>query len=304
MAHHHDHSINQNTTGARLFVTMMMNFIITITEVIGGIYSGSLSLISDALHNFSDGISIIISYIAIRLNRRPKDMHYTFGMKRAEIFAAIINSTTLIIICFYLFRESYERFSNPEPVSGGLMIIVALVGLAANIIGTLLLKKGAKGSMNIRSTYLHLLSDAVFSIGVVFGGIMIHYFSIYWMDPLLTVLISIYVLRESFHIVKEAVNMMMMATPANISIEDVSAEIKNIENVINIHHVHLWQLNEHDIHFEAHVDVMDMPVSESQKILSEIESRLHEKFDINHVTAQFECDACDFKSLVEKNPGK
>lgn len=183
------------------------------------------------------------------------------------------------------------------------MIIVALVGLTANIIGTLLLKKGAKGNMNIRSAYLHLLSDAISSIAVVIGGIMIHYFSIYWVDPLLTVFISIYVLRESYHIVKEAVNM-MMATPSNISIEDVSTEIEKIDNVKNIHHVHLWQLSEQDIHFEAHVDVEDMPVSKSQKILSEIESRLHEHFAINHVTVQFECDVCDSKALIEEKVNK
>ena len=277
---------------------MMLNFIITAAEIIGGLLSGSLSLISDALHNFSDGIALIISYIAIRLNRRPKSVRYTFGMKRAEIFAAIINAGALIIICFYLFRESYIRLMHPAPVAGKLMVIVALVGLTANVVGTLLLRSGAKESMNIRASYLHLLSDAVSSVAVVIGGLFIMFFDIYWVDPVLTILIALYVLRESVIIVKEAVNMMMMAAPAGISIEEIQKALEALPSISNIHHVHIWQLNDKAVHFEAHVDVPDMKVSESNVLLEKAEHILHEKFDINHVTLQFECGQCDNQKIV------
>ncbi len=298
MSHYHAHSHHRPTSGRRLFLTMMLNFVITAAEIIGGILSGSLALISDALHNFSDGIAIIISYIAILLNKKPKNSHYTFGLRRAEILAAIINSSTLIIICFYLLREAYERFMHPEPIAGGMMITVATIGLAANIAGTLLIRKGAQHSMNLRSVYLHLLSDAVSSVAVIIGGLAIYFYNMYWLDPMLTVLISLYILRESYTIAKEAVQVIMMASPEGIDLQAIEGAILGIPQVKNVHHVHLWRLDEHRIHFEAHVEVEDMPVSATEPILNAIQHELQERFGISHVTIQFEQDRCAEKSLL------
>ena len=294
----HPHSHERSTTGIRLLITLILNLLITVAEIIGGIISGSLSLISDALHNFSDGIAVVISYIAIRLNRRPKSPQYTFGMKRAQIIAAIINSSVLIIICFYLFKAAYDRLLSPQPIDGSLMILIALIGLVANTIGTLLLKSEADTNMNIRSTYLHLLSDALSSVGVIIGGTAIYFWEIYWVDPVLTVLISIYILKESFHILKDALNIVLMASPSGISMDDIRRELENLEGINNIHHVHLWQLDEEDIHFEAHADVADRRISETAVILAQIEDILKNAFHINHVTIQFECDICKTKNLV------
>lgn len=299
MSHHHEHKAP--TSGLRLLITLILNLIITVAEIIGGLISGSLSLISDALHNFSDGIAVIISYIAIRLNKKPTSPQYTFGLKRAQIIAAIINSGVLVAISIYLFIESYFRFIAPEPIDARLMVLVAIIGLIANTVGTLLLRTGAKDNMNIRSAYLHLFSDAVSSLGVILGGIAIYLWNVYWVDPLLTVLISMYILKESYLILKEALNIVLMATPEHISFEEVQTLLEKIEVVQNIHHVHLWQMDEHDIHFEAHVDVADRLVSETTTILKRIEKILHEKFKINHVTIQFECDSCDVKDLLYRN---
>ncbi len=298
MGHSHHHSQSAETSGARLVITILLNFGITIAEIIGGIISGSLSLISDAMHNFSDGIAVIISYIAIRLNKKPKDYKFTFGYKRAEIIAAVFNASVLIGISLYLFFEAYNRLVNPEPIKGGIMIIVAVVGLLANVAGTLLLKKGANESMNIRSAYLHLFSDAISSLGVIVGGIFIYYYKIYWIDPVITALISIYIIKESLEIVKETVQILMMAAPAEIEIEMIEKALKNIDYIKGIHHVHFWRVNEKDIHFEAHVKVTDMPVSRTEKILTNIEKILHDKFDIGHVTLQFECSLCEADTLV------
>lgn len=281
----------------RLFITMMLNFLITAAEIIGGIASGSLSLISDALHNFSDGISIVISYIAIRLSKHPETESYTFGLKRAEILAAVVNSSTLIAICFYLFKESYKRFTAPEPIEGGIMMLTATVGLLANVIGTLLLREGSRGNMNIRSAYLHLMSDAVSSVAVILGGAAICFFNIYWLDPVLTVLISLYVLKESFDIIKDATNVLMMGSPKSVSLEEIQKEIEQIPGVRNLHHIHIWMLNENSVHFEGHVEVEDMPVSESARIRELIEEKLH-RHHISHVTLQIECDTSDCKSLL------
>ncbi|MEE9420632.1 MAG: cation diffusion facilitator family transporter [Desulfatiglandaceae bacterium] len=292
----HDHSHAAKST-ARLFITMMLNFAITVAEVIGGIISGSLSLISDALHNFSDGIAIIVAYIAIRLSERTRTESYTFGLKRAEIIAAVINSAVLVAICFFLIREAYERFISPEPIKGALMVGVASIGLLANIIGTLLLRKGSKDNLNIRAAYLHLFSDAVSSVAVILGGIFIYFFDLYWVDPLLTVLISLYVLKGSWDIIKEATTVIMMGSPKSVSLREVQEDVESIPGVKNIHHVHIWMLNEKNIQFEAHVDIEDMMVSESDKLREQIEGKLGRR-NITHVTLQFECDSCDTKALI------
>jgi cobalt-zinc-cadmium efflux system protein len=293
--HHH---IDRSTSTVRLFVTMMLNFLITVVEVIGGLLSGSLSLISDALHNFSDGIAIIISYIAIRLGKHPQTYKYTFGLKRAEILAAVFNAGTLIAICIYLFKESYERFVSPQHIEGGLMIVVAGFGLIANVVGTLLLKKGSKDNINIRSAYLHLFGDAISSAAVIIGGICIQLFRVYWVDPLLTVLISVYILIRSIEIVKESINVLMMGAPESVSIENIQKELESIPGIKNVHHVHVWRLGEHDIHFEAHIDVDDMRVSQTTSLCTFVEEKLKQNHGITHITLQFETDKCDSKSLV------
>jgi len=283
---------------ARLVVTMLLNFLITVVEVIGGLLSGSLSLLSDALHNFSDGIAIIISYIAIRLGKQPQTPKFTFGLKRAEILAAVINAGTLIVICFYLFKESYERFISPQQIEGGLMIGVAGIGLIANVIGTLLLKSGSRHNINIRSAYLHLLGDAISSMAVIIGGICIYFFQVYWVDPLLTILISLYILKKSVEIIKETIDVLMMGTPESISIKNIQKEIEDMPGIKNIHHVHIWGLNERVIHFEAHIDVEDMPVSQTAQLSNLIEEKLKKDHGISHTTLQFESDKCDSKKLV------
>ncbi len=282
--HHHDSDIS----GKRLLTTMFLNFLITGVEIAGGILSGSLSLISDALHNFSDGISIVISWIALRLSKRPNTEQFTFGLKRAQILAAVFNSATLIAISLFLFREAWIRFRHPSQINGNIMVLVALVGLTANILGTLLLHQGARRNMNIRSSYLHLLSDAISSAGVILGGICIALWNITWVDPLLTVLISAYILKESLDIVREATGILLMKAPAGLDLKAVCDFVESMDGISNLHHVHAWQLDEHNIHFEGHAEINDMNVSEAMPLLDRIEVELSEKFGIQHVTIQLE----------------
>ena len=298
MSHNHSHS-TEVTSEKNLFVTMALNFLITIAEVIGGFTSGSLSLISDALHNFSDGIAIIITYIAMRLSKKPKTFKYTFGLKRAEIIAAIVNASTLIIISFFLIKEAIERFYNPSPITGNLMLIVASLGLAANVAGTMLLKKGSKDNINLRAAYFHLLSDAVSSLAVIIGAVFIIFYKIYWIDPLLTILISVYILKETYEIVREAIEIVMMSSPEGIDLNELKILVESVEGVKNVHHIHLWKLNDNDTHFEAHIDVEDMAVSKTIEIQKQIEHKLHDKYEINHTTLQFECGACDEVELIK-----
>ena len=299
MSHNLSHNSAEGTSRKNLFITMALNFFITVAEVIGGIISGSLSLISDALHNFSDGFAIIITYVAMRLSKRPKTSKYTFGLKRAEIIAAIINASTLIIISFFLIKEAIDRFSNPTPITGSLMLIIASLGLIANVAGTLLLKKGSANNLNIRAAYFHLLSDAVSSLAVIIGALFIILYKIYWIDPLLTVLISIYILKETYEIVKESVDILMMSNPEGIDLNVIKNIVEKIPGVINIHHIHLWKLNDNDTHFEAHIEVENMVVSKTAEIQKLIDNELHERYEINHTTLQFECGACEEDELIK-----
>ncbi len=294
----HNHS---HIDGKRLFIVMVLNFIITGVEVVGGVFSGSLSLLSDALHNFSDGISIVITYIALRFSKKENTYNYTFGYKQAEIIAAVFNSFTLIMISLYLFYEAVKRFYYPVEIKGGVMIGVALTGLLANTVSVFLLERDSHKSLNIKSSYLHLLTDAFSSLGVVLGGIFIYLFEIRWIDPLVTIGIALYVLKEGKDVITNAFYILMQKVPKGIDIEEISNEIKKISPLIqDVHHVHIWQLGEGERLMEAHINIEDLKISEANRIGDVIEEMLKRRFGINHVTLQFEYQRCKGEGLIKK----
>lgn len=294
--HHHTHDVT-GIKGPRLIFVVLLNFVITAAEVIGGIYAGSLSLVSDALHNLSDGLALLISYFAVRISARQNDIKRTFGYKRASIMAAFVNAAVLVGISAFLFKEAYDKFVRPEAIKGGVVIWVALIGLAANALGVLLLQKQSHGDMNIKSAYLHLMADTFSSVAVVVGGVLILTLEIYWVDPLLTVLISLYILKESVGILREAINILMQGVPKNIDIMEIVGELMETEGVADIHHVHVWCLDEKNIHFEAHVNVTDMLVSDT-KAISEAFGHTLSAHGINHVTLQYECNCCPGEGII------
>lgn len=298
MSHSHLHNNTSETSEKNLFITIALNIFITVVQIIGGIISGSLSLISDAMHNFSDAVAIVVTFVALRLSKKPKTPKYTFGLKRAEIIAAVVNASTLIIISFFLIREAVERLYNPNEIAGGLMLVVAVFGFIPNVIGAMLLKKGSEKNINIRTAYFHLLSDAVSSIAIIIGAVFIIYFKVYWIDPILTILIAVYILYQTYKILKESVDILMMSNPEGINLNDIKILVERIPGVNNIHHVHLWKLNDNETHFEAHIDVDDITVKETSEIQKQIEIMLHDKYEITHTTLQFECDKCEVKKLV------
>ncbi|WCN27880.1 cation diffusion facilitator family transporter [Thermococcus kodakarensis] len=291
VAHHHHGELK-----GRMLFSFALNIVITLAEVIGGILSGSLALLSDSLHNFSDSMSILASYLAIKIGEREKNEKYTFGYKRAEILVAFVNSAVLVGVALFLLVEAYKRFKNPEPIDGPLMLGVALIGLFANLISVLLLHEHAHESMNVRSAYLHLLSDTLSSVAVVIGGIAIIRWDVLWIDPLVTVLISVYILREGYEILKESVEVLMEAAP-DLDLDEIKREIESIPGIRNAHHFHVWRIGEKEIHFECHVEVNDMPISEAQRLIDEIEERL-KRFGITHVTVQLEAGRCEDKNTI------
>ncbi len=285
-----------NLSGKKIFWVTLLNATITVAEVVGGILSGSLALLSDAVHNFSDTVAIALSYFANRIAQKPKDARRTYGYKRAEILSAFINSTVLLAISALLIVEAFKRFKSPESINGNLMIIVALIGLIANFLSVFLLEKDSHENLNIKSSYLHLLSDTVSSVGVLAGGVAIKLWGVLWIDPLVTVLISLYILKETWNVIKTTVGILMQSS-AELDYEAIKDDVEKIDKVKNIHHVHSWMINEKTIYFEAHVDMDDMPLLEAEKVCGKIEHLLKENHGISHVTLQAEVDKCDDKSL-------
>jgi cobalt-zinc-cadmium efflux system protein len=298
MTHNHTREpVNEKN----IIISIFLNFIITVTEVAGGLMSGSLALVSDALHNFSDCVSLIISYSALKMSARKKTLQLTFGYKRAEILAALFNSSVLLIVIFFLFREAYARLRHPAAINGFLMIAVALIGLLANFVAVLLLRRDSRKNLNIKSAYLHLLTDTVSSIGVVLGGIAVLVFKAYWVDPILTVLIGLYVLRESYAIIIQAAKILMQATPDNVDILNIQRALEELPEVENLHHVHVWQVTENETHFEGHVDVCeDLNISRITELNQKIEKILRERFGIEHATIQVEYGSCSDKKIIRE----
>ena len=288
-----------NLSPAKYLGVTVLNGLITVVEVAGGIMSGSLALISDAAHNLGDTVSILLSYVAWKIAGKEKDVRRTYGYKRAEIIAAFVNASALVAISLYLVFEAVRRFRKPETIDSNLMIGVALFGLAANFVSMRLLKKEAHGNMNVRSSYLHLLGDTASSVGVLGGGIAIRIWGLFWVDPLVTVLISLYIMRQSWVIVKHSVGILMQSA-ADLDYGAMQREIEAIPQVRDIHHVHTWMANEETVYFEAHIDVEDCLLSEACVVADRIEALLKKRYGIAHVTLQFETGRCSGKSFFKK----
>lgn len=297
MSHHHHH-IDSSHSG-KILITIFLNIGITIAQVIGGIISGSLALLSDALHNFTDVVSLIISYIASVFASKDASTLRTFGYKRAEILAAFVNAASLVVIAIILIVEAIERFFSPQNIESDLVIILSIVAILGNGFSVLLLKKQSGKNMNTRSAYLHLLSDMLASVAVLIGGLLMKYYQIYWIDSLLTLAIAVYLIIMSIDLLKKSYRVLMLFTPTNLNVEDIVKHINSVYAEAVIHHVHVWQLNEDEVHFEAHLDFDDnLKISEFDKILVEIEDLLKSKYKINHVTIQPEYNKRDPKDII------
>ncbi len=288
-----------NVTGKNLIISILLNTLITIVQVIGGIISGSLALISDALHNFSDVLSLLFSLVAHKLSRRKASISHTFGYKRAELIAAFINASTLIVVAFILIYHAVIKLIKPEPIESDLVIWLALLGIAVNGFSVLLLRKDAEHNLNMKSAYLHLLTDMMASVAVLTGGLLMKYYTVFWVDSVMTLLIAIYLIIVGFDLFLKSTKMLMLFTPDDIDIKDIVREVHLIRGVGKLHHIHVWHLNEEELHLEAHLDcATDIKMSEFNDLLNEIEEVLYEKFNINHVNIQPEFQKVDPKDFI------
>jgi cobalt-zinc-cadmium efflux system protein len=291
----HKHEVK----GKNLVLSILLNLLITLAQVIGGIISGSLALISDALHNFSDVLSLAISLVAHKLSRRKASINNTFGYKRAELIAAFINAITLIVVALFIIYEALHRLFQPEPIESTLVIWLALLGIVVNGSSVLLLKKDAEHNLNMKSAYLHLLTDMMASVAVLVGGLLMKFYSWFWVDSVMTLFIALYLIYVSYDLIKSATKMLMLFTPETIDIKEVVREVHKIPGVNKLHHIHIWHLNDEELHLEAHLDCShDIKMSEFNILLDQVEKVLFEKFHINHINIQPEFKKEDPKDFI------
>lgn len=288
--HHHHHFDLENASEKKLWFAVAANIGLTVAQIIGGIVSGSLALVADALHNFSDAATLILALIAIRIGRKPADEFKTFGYKRAETIAALINLTTLILLGLYLIYEALVRFITPEPIMGWVVITVAGIALLIDLYTAFLTYAQSKTSMNMRAAFLHNLTDAAASVGVIISGAVIVTLGWVYVDALMTLLIAGYVLWHGWLEMPKVIHLLMEGTPAGIFIKDIIKDAEAIDNVKNMHHVHVWHIDEQRNALEAHVVLNDLSqMDESKKA---IKAMLNDEYGIHHSTLEFETEAC------------
>ncbi|WP_127561443.1 cation diffusion facilitator family transporter [Nioella ostreopsis] len=289
MPHDHGHNhLDPQSGDRRVAVAIWANALLTIAQIAGGIVSGSLALIADALHNFSDMAALVIAFAARKISRREADEEMTFGYGRIEIVAALINYTTLIIVGVYLCYEGVLRLLEPPEVAGWTVVYIGGVALVVDALTALLTYSMQKDSMNIRAMFLHNLSDALSSVAVIVGGMLIILYDWWLVDPVITILIAGYILYLAGTEIGGPIRTLMLGSPPDIENAAVVALVRDVEGVIGIHHVHLWQMQEHAVSLDCHIVVHPDRWHDVEPVKSQIKARLSAELGIEHSTLEFE----------------
>ena len=294
MAHTHDHKCGAaGQNGKRLLWVTMFNFLITVIQVAGGLLSNSLSLLSDALHNLGDSSAMFIAFLAGKISGKQPDERKTFGYRRIEILAALFNSVVLMAVCIYLFIEAIRRFVNPEPVEGRVMFIVAIFGLGVNLVSILVLHRDRNHNLNVKAAYLHLTGDTLSSVVVIAGACAIRLFRVYWIDPAVTVFVGGFILYHAWRVAKETVDILMQAAPPGMNVNRIKTVVESVPEIDNMHHLHVWKLDDTHINLEAHINLRNnITVEEMMAVRLRAEDLLHDTFGIEHVTLQMGYRCC------------
>ena len=293
--HGHEHFPGHgHASGGRkgLLLALGITVLMMVAEIVGGLLSNSLALLSDAGHMFTDAMALVLSFLAMKFAEMPATDKRTFGFYRLEILAALLNGVTLVLISLYIIYEAYQRILSPEPVASTLMLVVALIGLIANIAGALFLVKHRETNLNIRGAFLHIIGDAVSSVGVIIGGVIISATGWYLVDPLLSILIALGIIAGAVGLVTESVSILLESVPSHINVASVASEIGQVAGVREAYHIHVWTITSGVYALSAHVIVNDQMVSDSRKLLDTIRDLLAERFRIQHSTIQLECERC------------
>jgi cobalt-zinc-cadmium efflux system protein len=286
--HDHARAPAKGLQDSRLAVAVTLNVLLTAVEITGGVVSGSLALVADALHNFSDSGSLVIALVARRIARKKVDRRYTFGYRRAEVVAALVNLTALILVSLYLVGEAIWRWVSPRQIEGWVVVIVATVALAVDTATVLLLRAMSRGSLNVRAALLHNLGDAFSSLGVVLMGVCILLWDVYYVDALTTLVIAAYILWHSAKMIRQSIRILMETAPDDLDFDQLISQVRAVAGVRSLHHVHVWQLDERHKALEAHVVIDLRDGTNLEAIKSSIKRQLEVSFGIAHATLEFE----------------
>ena len=296
MHHHHhgDHACHPgaDATGRVLLLTMGLNLAIPICQIIGGLMAQSLAVVSDAAHNFSDFMSLLLAYVALRIACRPPSLKFTYGYRRAETLAAMANVALLLGACLFILLESFHRIRNPQPVSGGLVAMLALVGVAGNGLSVALLHRGSQHDLNVRGALLHMVADLAMSVAVLVNGLILLYRPWYWLDPALSVLIVLFILKNCWSVLKEAGRVLMEAAPLDLDLTAIRSRLESLPEVVSAHHLHAWSVGSNSVFLTSHIQVPDQALSLIDPVAQRIRGLLLREFGIDHAVLEFEHCAC------------
>lgn len=295
---HHGHSHqghHHGTGGTKLLFVIFANLGITLAEYIGGIFSGSLALISDAGHNFSDVLSLMLGYAGERVSEKNPSSVYTFGLKRFEVLIALVNAISLAAIGIFIAYEAVQRFINPQPVNISIMIPVALIGLAGNVISIILLASSKDKNLNMKAAFLHMLYDAVSSVAVIIAGVIIYFTGILWIDLAASLLIVFMIVWSSYSIIKQSIEIFLQRAPSHIDTDAVHSAILSVSGIIGVHGLHIWSINSNEVFLSSHILVDPSKTKkESADIIRKVNLMLEKKFCIEHSAIQIEFESiCD-----------
>lgn len=279
----HSHG-EESMSDGRLVLAVALNVVLTFAQIIGGIFSGSLALIADALHNFSDAASLGLALFARRIGRRPADKLMTFGYARAEVVAALINLTTLFIIGFYLLVEAISRFADPQPIEGWTVIGVAGIALVIDVVTAVMVYAGTKNSLNMKAAFLHNVSDALASVGVIVAGVLILLYDLYVADLIITIVIAAYVIYQGVTLMPRTVRLLMGAVPDDVEFDRIVAALRDVDGVKDIHHVHVWSISEHSHALEAHIVPQEKSLESFEAVKLSARRMLEQAHEITHAT--------------------
>lgn len=295
-SHSHFGDITKQTT-SRLALSLVLTLAFVFIEAVAGIFANSLALLTDAVHNFTDLIALGLSWYAIRLTAQPASGRKTYGYHRAGILVALINSTTLVLISIGIFYEAYRRFMNPPEVESGILVVVGLIAVVVNLVTALLVKKGSEHDLNIRSAFVHLMGDVISTVGAVIAGVIIYFTNANWLDPFVSVLIGFLILYNAWGILRDAMDILLEATPRDVDIKTMVKDIIQIEGVLGVHDLHVWSLTQNLRTMSAHILTDDLPISEGVNIQRQINEIVFHRYNIAHATLQLECIDCLPNSL-------
>ncbi len=299
MAHeghsHYGHVAQQ--TAARLSLALFLTLAFVLIEAGAGFFANSLALLTDAAHNLTDVIALGLSWYAVRLTLQPSNSQKTYGYHRAGILVALLNSTTLVLIALGIFYEAYRRFLSPPEVKAGVMIWVGLVAVVVNAVTAWLVQRGSDHDLNLRSAFVHLMTDVASTVGAVIAGVIIYFTQADWLDPFVSVLIGVLILYNSWGIVRETVEILLEATPRDLDMDTMVEDIKKLDGVLGVHDLHVWSLTQNLRTMSAHILTADVSISRGAVIQSRVNELVSNRYKIAHATLQLECVDCEPDAL-------